>query len=125
MPKFSLTAEHDDGSTISLKFEQQYLPDVLMHIDMFLRGTGFVYDGFLGIDENQNETEEEKCGGDCSSCGCGSNSEPTPSVNRVETINISSTRCSICGLTNEQLGYHTCYDPKCPKVPKTFTVSGL
>lgn len=64
MPKFTLTAEHKDfngkvTSTTTNTFEVDYLPDVLENIELFLRGTGFYFDGDLDIiNESHNDSVE-------------------------------------------------------------------
>lgn len=56
MPKFTLIAEHTDDygdvtSRATREFDEEFLPEVIMNLDMFLRGTGFCYSGKLGISE--------------------------------------------------------------------------
>lgn len=56
MPKFTLIAEHndDDGnvtSRVTHEFEEEFLNDVIMHLQEFLRGTGYYFQGDLGISE--------------------------------------------------------------------------
>jgi hypothetical protein len=89
MPKFTLISEHEDGAHVTVEFEKEYLPDILMHVDMFLRGTGFVYDGALAIEEY----------------------EP---AQIKEDEYYSSEKCRGCGLTKDQLGGYVCYDNHCP-----------
>jgi hypothetical protein len=122
MPKFTLIAEHDDETRTTVEFNQDYLPNVLMQMDMFLRGTGFVYDGSLSIEEWEDYSDKDE--------GCGSNSEPTefatefyPQTENVTITGIAS-KCFICGLTNEQLGHHACFDQRCPKRPAVYTMAG-
>jgi hypothetical protein len=107
MPKFILIAEHDDETRTTVEFNQDFLPEVLMHMDMFLRGTGFSYDGSLTI-ESWNEYPSD------------TGQEP---VTETEL----NTKCSVCGLTDEQLGHHACFDQRCPKRPATYatyTIAG-
>jgi len=53
MPKFTLIAEHTDlqgnpdGTKVNYEFYCDYLPEILEHLELFLRGTGFVTDGNL------------------------------------------------------------------------------
>lgn len=80
MPKFILIAQHMDEydeveSTVTHEFNYEYLPDVLMGMDSFLRGVGFVYDGELGVNEPVrytttdlgNEALKDECCGGCNS----------------------------------------------------------
>lgn len=53
MPKFTLIGEHTDlqqnpdGSKMTYEFHCDYLPEVLEHMELFLRGVGFVPNGTL------------------------------------------------------------------------------
>jgi len=47
MPKFTLTCEHRPGYTVTHEFDDDFLPDVLDNIDLFIRGCGFIVDGQL------------------------------------------------------------------------------
>lgn len=52
MPKFKLICDHScdlDTHVVTHEFSADYLPDVLLNLDMFLRGAGYVYDGELDI----------------------------------------------------------------------------
>jgi hypothetical protein len=106
MPKFTLIAEHDGESRTTVEFNQDFLPEVLMHMDMFLRGTGFTYDGSLTI-ESWNEYPSD------------TGQEPVTEFNTE-----LSSKCSVCGLTDEQLGDHTCFDANCPKQSFVYTAVG-
>jgi hypothetical protein len=108
MPKFTLISEHDDSTRTTVEFEHDFLPNVLMQMDMFLRGTGFVYDGSLSIEEWEDYADNVD------------KDENT----RTETVSVNS-RCLSCGLTDEQLGFHTCYDQNCPKRTAVFTTGKL
>jgi hypothetical protein len=61
MPKFTLIAEHQNYTTgatdskVTHEFECEYLPDVLENVQMFLKGTGFVFDGQLDIFEEEDD----------------------------------------------------------------------
>jgi hypothetical protein len=53
MPKFTLIAEHTDiygkpdGTKVNYEFHCDFLPEVLEHMDLFLRGCGFNPTGTL------------------------------------------------------------------------------
>ena len=53
MPKFTLIAEHTDlcgnpdGTKVSYDFHGDFLPEVLEHFELFLRGCGFCPTGKL------------------------------------------------------------------------------
>lgn len=67
MPKFTLIAEHTDfdgnpdGTKQSYEFYCDYLPEILDHIELFLRGTGYVFNGKLDFLEDEPvETFEQR-----------------------------------------------------------------
>jgi hypothetical protein len=115
MPKFTLISEHDDSSRTTVEFERDFLPDVIMQMDMFLRGTGFIYDGSLTI-EGWDDYSNEDSGSD-------EHTEFYPQTENVTITGVNS-KCFICGLTDEQLGHHACFDQRCPKRPATYTMAG-
>lgn len=53
MPKFTLIAEHTDlygtpdGTKVNYEFHGVYLPEILEHVDLFLKGCGFNSPGTL------------------------------------------------------------------------------
>jgi hypothetical protein len=53
MPKFTLIGEHTDlygnpnGTKVNYEFHCDFLPEVLEHVDMFLKGCGFNPTGTL------------------------------------------------------------------------------
>jgi hypothetical protein len=52
MPKFKLICDHScdlDTHVVTHEFNADYLPEVIMNLDMFLKGAGYVYDGELDI----------------------------------------------------------------------------
>ena len=58
MPKFTLIAEHTDlygnpdGTKVNYDFHCDFLPEILQHMDLFLRGCGFAPTGMLDyVDE--------------------------------------------------------------------------
>lgn len=80
MPRFTLIAEHYDEfegvieSTITHQFEKEYLDDVIMQLQEFLRGAGYYFDGELGIVEPVMYTTPEnaaKMEASCCGAGCG------------------------------------------------------
>lgn len=55
MPRFKLICDHScdlDTHVITHEFTADYLPEVVMNIDMFLKGAGYMYDGQVDIVEN-------------------------------------------------------------------------
>lgn len=58
MPKFTLVAEHTDEngevySKVTHEFTEDYLYDVVMHLQEFLRGVGYYFDGDLNVGEEE------------------------------------------------------------------------
>jgi hypothetical protein len=62
MPKFTLIAEHTDlngtpdGTKVNYEFHCDFLPEVLEHMDLFLRGCGFCPTGTLDYVDEFAET---------------------------------------------------------------------
>lgn len=74
MPKFKLVSEHMNEDfevefRTTAEFEVEQLDEVIMHIDMFLKGVGYVYDGELNVSEPSAsfsvEAPKTCCGGGC------------------------------------------------------------
>ena len=79
MPKFKLVSEHVNEDfevefRTTAEFEVEHLDEVLLHIDMFLKGVGYVYDGELGVGEStlyaatplgEEVAKHGCCGGGC------------------------------------------------------------
>jgi hypothetical protein len=68
MPKFTLTAEHTDlhgtpdGTKVNYEFHGTFLTEILEHLELFLRGTGFCPTGtldFIPDEEYYGTTEWE------------------------------------------------------------------
>lgn len=61
MPRFTLICDHSydlDTHVVTHEFTAETLDDVVMNLDMFLKGSGYAYQGELVIDEPE-------CGGCC------------------------------------------------------------
>jgi hypothetical protein len=65
MPKFTLIAEHTnlngtpDGTKVNYEFHCDFLPEVLEHMDLFLRGCGFCPTGTLDYVDEFAETTSD------------------------------------------------------------------
>lgn len=65
MTKYTLIAEHTDlytGNTISKsthEFEVDGLMDVVENVELFLKGAGFIFDGFLDIVPPEEDSPPE------------------------------------------------------------------
>ena len=63
MPKFKLICDHScdlDTHIVTHEFTADYLPEVLLNIDMFLKGAGYVYDGEVDIVNQPHTTCDDK-----------------------------------------------------------------
>ena len=52
MPKFTLICDHSNSLDTDVRthtFKSEYLPDVLEHIEYFLKGAGYIFDGVIDI----------------------------------------------------------------------------
>lgn len=57
MTKFTLVCDHSydlDTHVVTHTFNAEYLPDVLLNIEQFLRGAGYHFDGVLTIEEPES-----------------------------------------------------------------------
>lgn len=50
--KFKFVCEHEEGDTVTHEFDKVLLSDVLMRMQDFLKGCGYVFDGTLDIIED-------------------------------------------------------------------------
>jgi len=68
MTKYTLISEHKDlftGKTLTkntTEFEVDGLMDVLENVEMFLKGTGFIFDGYLDIVPPEEDTIQNDMG---------------------------------------------------------------
>lgn len=85
MPKFTLIGEHTDlkgnpnGSKMTYEFYCEYLPEVLEHFDLFLRGCGYHPNGTLDFVPDQEYYGLDPDFGDH---GGGSTLEDYPELNK-------------------------------------------
>jgi hypothetical protein len=63
--KFTLISDHElNGPKITYEFEEDFLDEVILNIEQFLKGSGFVFDSLEVNNEpfgqlNPNDTEED------------------------------------------------------------------
>jgi hypothetical protein len=56
--KFTLISDHElNGPKVTYEFEEDFLDDVVLNIEQFLKGSGFVFDSL----EVNNEPIEQSC----------------------------------------------------------------
>jgi len=53
MPNFTFTCQHDSGETITFETNKEFIGDVISDFEMFLKGSGFVFDGYLDFVEDR------------------------------------------------------------------------
>lgn len=84
MAKFTLIAEHIDENgevyaKVTHEFTEEYLYDVIPHIQEFLRGTGYYFQGDLGIGEVDpvlyRAVQPEENTGCCGGCDTSNHSQ--------------------------------------------------
>lgn len=49
MPNFTFTCQHESGETITFETNKEYIGDVLSDFELFLKGAGFNFDGYVDI----------------------------------------------------------------------------
>ena len=129
MSRYTFKCEHFDynnpfnpeeriSSTITQEFNAESLSDVLENFEMFLRGSGFHFDGQLDIvkeDEFENEQEHDNSAWQAT----------VQSLMNPPKFRANATGCEVCGLNKEMMKMHNCYDDNCPiHAPKEKIVEG-
>lgn len=136
MSKYTFTCEYTDisgqpdGSKITIEVQEDTLMSVVEAFERFLKGAGFIFDGYLQIvDEEEypagtyQEDEEETTTNNtyrttwpfAKSVELYDSQDvmPMPGTMGGATVVLSIDKCKRCGLTREQLGTNTCYDENC------------
>ena len=52
MPKFTLICDHSNSLDTDVRthtFQAEYIQDVLEHVEYFLKGSGYIFDGVVDI----------------------------------------------------------------------------
>jgi hypothetical protein len=120
---------HNAETTV--EFSADYLPDILQHFEMFLRGSGFHQSGTLDFVDYEDgyttpkfecaeEDYEDDDVEDDEETLLNSNSTG-PSVmawTAEQLIHLKSTMqdvCSVCKIDTKTMLSHECWDKNCPK----------
>ena len=118
MPKFTLIAEHDDGTKVTSEFTNDYLDDVLENVDLFLRGVGFFFDGRLNVHTasvdsccDYSEEREWKHGYEFTRGAAG---QPVDFLSETLVSNDELT-CPVCNISWTTMANYNCYDKNCPR----------
>lgn len=121
MTKFVFTSESFDGTVLTMEFEKEQLNDVLEQFEMFLRGTGFVFDGTLDFlkddvkidpppftihDSKDYEFEINLADG----------AYDFYNDNSDFNINVEQELCPVCLISKDTMKVWNCHDKACPKV---------
>ena len=117
-------------SETTIEFNADYLPDILEHFEMFIRGSGFHPSGvldFVDVDECEEwhneefDTPQEEPSAIWPFPKSNSTKEEwngvAPSVAMQWTVNelMKDPKCSVCGISLEVMKNQSCWDIKCPK----------
>ena len=130
-------------SETTLEFNAEYLPDILEHFEMFLRGSGFHPSGTLDFVEDYCEEwhneEFDTPQEEPSAIWPFPKSNPTEDVSKLGeewygvspsaamqwtvnelmkgpmTLQSVSDNCSVCGISLETMKTQKCWDKFCPK----------
>ena len=135
MSKYTFTCEYvgmtgkPDGSKITLEVQEESLRNVVEAFERFLKGAGFVYDGYLDFVDDADGTDEYKesmhwpflpeettFGSHYSKSKDPMEDQELAEYTKVQekyTFKQEAGKCGRCGLTREQLGHHKCYDNSC------------
>ena len=135
MSKYTFTCEYvgmtgqPDGSKITLEVQEESLRNVVEAFERFLKGAGFVYDGYLDFVDDADGTDEYKesmhwpflpeettYGSHYNESEDEIQDQELAEYTKVQekyTFKQEAGKCSRCGLTRKQLGDHKCYDNYC------------
>ena len=133
---------HNTETTI--EFDADYVPDILQHFEMFLRGSGFHQSGTLEFVDYENgyttpkfecaeeyyedddvEDEEEthelewplpnKTSGDLISVTTGSAVMDWTAEQLIHLKSTMQNVCPVCKIDTQTMLHHECWDKNCPK----------
>jgi hypothetical protein len=118
--KLTFTCQHDDNSRNTLETQSNYLPDILLDFEMFLRGSGFRFDGDVAIIDDDTPPwnplqeillQEEN---DPWSKVVGRHEEELEQQYLNNVFGSSDHLCPVCKLSRKTMEGHKCWDPNCP-----------
>lgn len=129
MSKFKFICENDDNSKIQYEYESDYLYDVVVKFEDFLKGCGFGF-GKLEVSEEESElyiaTPPEPVNYDLFDSMHDENVD-FDAMNAMSwtanQIMQSSTHspaeiCDVCKISKNVMKDWTCYDLNCPKISR-------
>lgn len=111
MAKFTFISEEpQDYSKVTFEFNAISLDTVLTQFESFLRGSSFVFDGYVDIVEPEELSDSDI--EDLNDVG------EKVFANMVDGLNgISASEdelCNVCGISKGRMEGHKCWDEKCP-----------
>lgn len=86
----------------TVEFSADYLPNILEHFEMFLRGSGFHFSGNLDFVSDEDSDEEYEIP-----------DFKSKAEHQLAVAEMLDELCHRCGLTKNQLGDNICYDEHC------------
>jgi hypothetical protein len=110
MSKFTFIKEdgvYCTNSKQTVEFSAVSLEEVLKQFESFLRGAGFVFNGEVGIFEEEDYQSNYDYDYDFSNLP----QNNWPFGSQTELVG----KCPVCKLDNETMEFHKCYDINCPK----------
>jgi hypothetical protein len=110
MSKFTFKHENDD-CLIEHSYNEEYLHNVVMRMEEFLRGCGFIFDGSLEIVENSEKSIEQVI----DNMNTVVVSTDSPFSFSEQTTNNHMNKCSVCGIKKDVMIQYSCFDKNCPK----------
>ena len=141
MSRYTFKCEHFDysnpfnsderiASTITQEFRGESLSDILENFEMFLRGSGFHFEGVVDIVEPEGDKPDAwiaDVGEKPTSEELAPNNAWAATVNSLmNPPKFRANACEICGLDKKMMERHNCYDDNCPVyAPKQKIAEGL
>lgn len=114
MTRFTLISEAEDGTTVSMNFQKEFLPEVLEQFELFLRANDYHFDGHLEfVDEKRIELTEVSTDDYIFE---DIHFDHLTESDLQFSVNINDEVCSVCHMNKKTMENWNCYDDKCPKV---------
>lgn len=122
--KYTLICENTAGDfwRNTTEFESDYLQDVLENIDIFLRGSGYFYEGSLSLQKSETslsnftgDTQTKKVSDDVMKFTLGSLTSWSDDSEKIKSFDdLTNENCNVCNLPNIVAERHSCNEPNCP-----------
>lgn len=111
MARYTFICEQLEDSNLSsrqtVEFYAEDLSMMLQQFELFLRGSGFYFDGIIDIVSAERLKIEDMSIHD--------ELDYDFDPKQMSLFDDDSSFCEICGLSKETMFVHNCYDKKCPK----------